>query len=145
MSRLRPLGVREEVGLDEGQLRAIAALEAYDLGPVRARLLASGTMPPDWVDEAILEFRRYLALRLVTSEPPVMLSRQVDEVWHTLLIFTRMYADFCATTFGYFIHHDPNLEPDPDLTDDDWDHFEKTYRHVFGKPGPLWLLWRPFE
>ena len=32
---------------------------------------------------------------------------QLDEMWHTFLLFTRDYADFCERYFGFFLHHIP--------------------------------------
>jgi hypothetical protein len=32
---------------------------------------------------------------------------RLDEMWHTFLMFTRDYADFCARYFGSFLHHVP--------------------------------------
>src|SRR5947208_1283923 len=29
----------------------------------------------------------------------------IDEMWHTFLLFTRDYADFCERHFGTFLHH----------------------------------------
>jgi hypothetical protein len=33
---------------------------------------------------------------------------KIDWMWHTFLLFTRDYADFCAGRFGFFLHHAPN-------------------------------------
>ncbi|MBY0526250.1 MAG: hypothetical protein K2R98_22850 [Gemmataceae bacterium] len=33
---------------------------------------------------------------------------KLDEMWHTFLLFTRDYADFCDRYFGFFLHHVPN-------------------------------------
>src|SRR5262249_2354038 len=33
---------------------------------------------------------------------------KLDEMWHTFLMFTRDYADFCERYFGVFLHHVPN-------------------------------------
>lgn len=35
---------------------------------------------------------------------------RIDWMWHTFLLFTRDYADFCARHFGAFVHHLPNDE-----------------------------------
>ncbi len=35
-------------------------------------------------------------------------SRQVDPGWHTLILHTDWYADWCERNFGYFLHHQPN-------------------------------------
>ncbi len=36
---------------------------------------------------------------------------KLDWMWHTFLMYTRDYADFCERHFGFFLHHFP--------TDDD--------------------------
>ncbi len=33
--------------------------------------------------------------------------RQIDDMWHTFLLFTREYMDFCQRYFGEFLHHAP--------------------------------------
>jgi len=33
---------------------------------------------------------------------------QIDEMWHTFLLFTRDYAAFCERYCGFFLHHVPN-------------------------------------
>jgi hypothetical protein len=33
---------------------------------------------------------------------------KLDWMWHTFLLFTRDYADFCDRSFGTFIHHVPD-------------------------------------
>ncbi|MET7574124.1 hypothetical protein ABZT04_37415 [Streptomyces sp. NPDC005492] len=35
-------------------------------------------------------------------------SQQVDPGWHTLVLHTDWYANWCAEQFGYFVHHQPN-------------------------------------
>lgn len=32
---------------------------------------------------------------------------QIDEMWHTFLLFTKDYTNFCKDYFGCFIHHIP--------------------------------------
>jgi hypothetical protein len=37
---------------------------------------------------------------------------KIDWMWHTFLLFTRDYAEFCERHFGFFIHHVPNEDED---------------------------------
>lgn len=34
----------------------------------------------------------------------------IDDMWHTFLLFTKDYMDFCHLYFGKFIHHKPFTE-----------------------------------
>ena len=33
----------------------------------------------------------------------------IDEMWHAFILYTQIYADFCDTYFGRFIHHPPPI------------------------------------
>jgi hypothetical protein len=35
---------------------------------------------------------------------------EIDDMWHTFLLFTQEYAHFCQTYFDRFIHHNPVTE-----------------------------------
>ncbi len=140
----RPLGLRTDVILSYGERRRVEELAAFDFTLVRNRLVQQGLLPEEWADMAILEFRRYLALRLLSPGPVMMLSAVVDEVWHASILFTRLYADLCQRVLGYFLHHDPEMQPiaDPGA---EWRVFEERYTALFGAPGPLWQAWQPLE
>lgn len=57
------------------------------------------------------ELKRYLILGAEHIEKPIdMLSTEVDNLWHTFLLFTQDYAKFCHTMLGQFIHHVPKVE-----------------------------------
>lgn len=34
-------------------------------------------------------------------------ANAIDKMWHTFLLFTEPYANFCEQYFGFFIHHNP--------------------------------------
>jgi hypothetical protein len=140
----RPLGARPDVILTANQVRVMQVLEEYDLTPVRSRLLRDGAMPAGWVDEALLEFRRYLSLRGLAQYPLTMFSKQVDDVWHTCLLFSRLYAQLCHEAFGRFVHHEPAAGPEPDRAAR-WREFENVYGCYYGPPGRLWQMGRPAE
>src|SRR3954463_13400075 len=140
-----PLGIRPQVALSTDQRRRLCVLEAYDLSAVRHRLLAESLLPQALVDEAILEFRRFLALNVILERPVGMISQQVDHVWHTCLLFSRLYADLCQQVFGHFVHHEPTGPTADDTAHaapldapDEVQTFEAAYRQVFGPLGHLW-------
>ena len=45
----------------------------------------------------------------------------IDEMWHTFVLFTPLYADFCQRYLGFFLHHMP-------ATREDWKRAEKRRR-----------------
>jgi hypothetical protein len=46
---------------------------------------------------------------------------KVDWMWHTFLLFTRDYADFCERYLGTFIHHVPDEDEHEDAAEEEED------------------------
>lgn len=62
-------------------------------------------MPARIMDQALA----FLAACAVTTEP-IGPSPTVDIGWHTFILYTQEYADFCQKIAGRFIHHVPDDE-----------------------------------
>ncbi len=113
----RALGVREDLALQSQTASRLEVLATYPLDHVRERLLAKKLVPVDKVEEAIGEYRRYLALILMGFGQVAMSSRVVDEVWHAHILFTHDYMTFCDTVFNRYIHHEPSTKEKPVTAD----------------------------
>lgn len=37
--------------------------------------------------------------------------REIDQMWHVFLLYTRDYAHYCERYFGEYLHHQPDLVP----------------------------------
>lgn len=59
-----------------------------------------------------VELKRYLILAgdSDAGESLGMMSSEVDNLWHTFLLFTKEYQGFCNDMFGKFIHHCPKVD-----------------------------------
>jgi hypothetical protein len=135
----RPLNVRPDIPLSEAQLQSLRVLDSFDLTPVKKRLLKEAVMPSSWVDDAIFEFRRFLGLTVFSSGRLDMMNPHIDRVWHTCLLFTRLYADLCHQAFGHFVHHDPTNEESPyEPGSDPWGDFCRVYEAAYGELTPAW-------
>lgn len=150
-----PLGVRADLPLTAAQLAALRRLEAFDLGPV-ARALRRGVLPAEWVDDAVFEFRRFVGLHIITDSPFAMVCQAVDEVWHTSLLSTRLYATMCDETLGHFLHHRSAKAESEDTEGDEgelpdgpsgYHVFAEQYRRAYGPMTRMWkfpvLWWDP--
>jgi hypothetical protein len=139
-----------DVALSSAQRRALRAIEAYDLGPIRHRIQTKALLPPTHAEEAVREFRRYLGLHVLGEPPPAIFSQSVDEVWHTCLTFTRRYAELCEAAFGRFLHHRPTVGHEYGVPEASADArarfaaFRAEYERCYGPISALWLLGRPW-
>jgi hypothetical protein len=119
-------------------------LEAFDLSAVRARLQKERKVDSSQLDQVILEFRRYIGIYVANGleQSVTMFSEDVDEVWHQLILHTRLYQEFCQATLGQFLHHNPFSSGDPDPVNS-WRHFESEYRKLYGPMDQIWLAGKP--
>jgi len=54
------------------------------------------------------ELKRYFIMcGSYPNESLDMWSPEVDNLWHTFILYTKDYKKFCEETFGYFLHHCP--------------------------------------
>ncbi len=54
----------------------------------------------------LFELKRFFVMCSLLKTVP-MFSDKVDNVWHTMLMFTKEYNEFSHTLCGHFIHHVP--------------------------------------
>jgi len=57
------------------------------------------------------ELKRFLIIS-AENHPDIlgMFSPEVDNLWHTFLLFTKEYHKFCYDILGQFMHHVPKIE-----------------------------------
>ncbi len=85
-----PLGLLSSVEVPEGFVEKIAKMEGETLQFVVDRLVKEKTMTLDQAKEARVNFLRWASLRLITTDS-LAPSLQVDEFWHSFLMFTWKY------------------------------------------------------
>ena len=115
------------------------AIAKLDLEPVKTKLMhvASGE---GWsrarVEAMDVEYRRFLYLAYAFPTESAAPSVDVDTFWHYHILDTVKYAADCASTFGYFLHHNPNvgLDSAPDAGDEErgGQRMREMYEHTFG-------------
>jgi hypothetical protein len=54
--------------------------------------------------------KKFLALCAIEKDGTYSMRGPIDEYWHTFLVFTELYSQFCDSIASRFIHHIPNSE-----------------------------------
>ena len=93
----------------------------------------------DTQDQIIDEFCKFIALAAHSSSPIAMTSKVIDELWHTLIIFTDKYEAFCKKFIGRFLHHSPNTDESP-VGVAHVKNFQLMYEKTFGIIPDIWEI-----
>lgn len=56
------------------------------------------------------ELKRYFILSELNKSGFSMFSRDIDNLWHAFILFTKEYTHFCNSCFNRFVHHIPETE-----------------------------------
>lgn len=86
-------------------------IDTFDYGPVKRKVARDHALPPAKLDEGIENLKRYYAVALLDPLNLHAVSKGVDPFWHSHILFTSEYHNFCSGIFGQFIHHEP-LDPE---------------------------------
>lgn len=113
----------------------ISMIMEWDLSRVRERLINIEKLDPADVDARILEYRRFLCLRLL-SDKVIPVSQPVDVIWHTHVLFTKDYIKMGESVFGSYCHHNPTVNEleKKALSLEYISNTIPTYRVMFGRP-----------
>jgi len=99
------------------------------------------TAPIAW--SAIVEYKRFLALKQKFPTTEIAPSPIIDKVWHMHILDTKQYMKDCNLIFGEYMHHYPSFDPDEDEQIVMMDRYHRTlelYQQVFGFPATE-LIW----
>lgn len=92
----------------------IAAIQALDLDAVKVRIMDAELgegWTREYADSIEVAYKTYLTMLVKYSDDAedIMLSKDVDEFWHTHILQTRKYTEDCQNVFGNFLHHEPHV------------------------------------
>jgi hypothetical protein len=58
-------------------------------------------------------WKQFMALSAIQGAGNSVPSGPIDEMWHTALVFTKPYRDFCSQRVGRFVDHNPQEHSNP--------------------------------
>ena len=92
----------------------ISAIQALDLESVKLRVM-DAELGEGWTrnyaENVEAAYKRYLTMQVKYPDDAedILLSKDVDEFWHTHILQTIKYSEDCQTIFGNFLHHNPHV------------------------------------
>ena len=92
--------------------RPLSDLLAFEHERLIKRYIKDFGVPAETARLRFTGFKQFIAVCGLMDGHKVT-SDTIDSVWHTFLLFTRDYADFCRDYLGRFIHHEPFENPNP--------------------------------
>jgi hypothetical protein len=110
--------VREDLGLQshdsqlDGDLRRLINRLVWSysreyVDRVKRRVMENhGIRETEW-NNRWFELKRFFLMTALMKQVP-MYSREVDQVWHEMLMFTRAYEQFSKRFLGEYLHHEPH-------------------------------------
>ena len=96
--------------------QAFTAIRGLDLESVKHRLMDAELgegWPREYADSIELAYKNYLTMLVKHPQDAedIVLSKDVDEFWHTHILQTLKYTDDCERIFGHYLHHNPHVGP----------------------------------
>ncbi len=84
-----------------------------DLEYIEKRLINNLGWSPKKAREGIRRYKNFLLLILKYPRLHLSPTKDIDEVWHNHILFTREYTRDCLEIFGKYLHHNPvkNIGP----------------------------------
>lgn len=86
--------------------RLLKIADGIDIGSIIGRYVRENKTTLPRARAVAEEAKRYLVLCALNNKPYAV-GGEVDTFWHTFVLFTQRYAEFCQAVAGHFIHHVP--------------------------------------
>ena len=116
--------------------QVISAIQALDLESVKLRVMDAELgegWTREYADSIEVAYKTYLTMLVKYQDhaEDILLSKDVDEFWHTHILQTMKYSDDCQNVFGTYVHHNPHVgERTPEVLEERAVLAEKT-RHLY--------------
>lgn len=109
---LGPLGLLTK-NPNKKVLTVLQDIEAFNLHRVRMSYIAENPDHSPHVRLLERELKRFLSLGVLVKSPKYdsfVPSEALDKFWHTFILHTKFYRDFCDSYLGGYVDHNPPEE-----------------------------------
>lgn len=121
---------------DEKFVAKVQQLDACDLDFVIERLKTVEMWTHESAVEARDDFIKFVSLSFILDETEAAIpSKAVDGFWHSFLLFSRKYSQWCESIWGAggFLHHEPGHR-----SDGSWERTVSLVGDTFGELNVDW-------
>jgi len=92
----------------------LEGIRGLDLESVKLRLMDEEVgegWTRQYADSVEIGYKNYLSMLVKYQEhaEDILLSKDVDEFWHTHILQTIKYVEDCERVFGAYLHHSPHV------------------------------------
>ncbi len=94
------------------QQEKIGIIDDTDFSKVAKKVAHDHGFDERYVERGILALKQYYAIAVLDPLNMHAVSTEVDPFWHTHILFTEDYAEFCQKLVGTYVHHTPLDEDD---------------------------------
>ena len=124
------------INVDSSKQKIIESVMAFPLEDVLKKYSIQHSIPIEIAREHEREIKRFLALCILNPKSEYGMRGPIDEIWHTFILFTKKYHDFCNNIAGFYIHHFPSVPGDKSSDEKPYLKFLKDYKDTFGEEAP---------
>jgi hypothetical protein len=72
-------------------------------------------MSPEEFHHLLPEYQRFMTLIALGYKHLGMSNEAIDHIWHSHILYSKRYRQFCISCIGFFVDHRPNLTGSPRL------------------------------
>jgi len=118
----------------------IATAMSFPMGRVLDRYMVYHDVSLTEAETQERELKRFLALCAIGGgKARYGIGKPVDDLWHELILFTKLYTEFCNIVAGKYIHHKSRMpgasRPEADVLAMNA-AFKADYKSAFGEDPP---------
>src|ERR1700730_18001638 len=111
--------------------QAVHEIDRLNLSFLKSNFMKEGEYSETDFDEASTNLKRFFALTLHHEGPLAITSRAVDDLWHTFILFTPQYREFCERAFGGYVDHQTH-GPSTPVSPTAFTNFVEAYEELYG-------------
>ena len=129
----------------DNKTKVIETAMSFPMDDLLRKYCMEHALPIEAAREHEREIKRFLALSVINSSTKYMMSGPMDELWHSFILFTKKYHDFCYLVAGHYIHHTPSIPNDKPNDFGGYMQLLQDYKVLFGEEPPTQYWPRPLN